>query len=299
MLFDVGTRDELPRGFLHPQWAVFPMVMVVGGVVAVVKRRTRRIGMMLWAGLLLQILAWMFFTHLQSRFLLPVAVMGCGMFGAGLRGALPARVAQSRASAQGSPREEGPWRGEGRSGAVIGAGVLVCIAMAGMGIGVFKAQMGGGPNLLLLESPWVRTGELDREALPRAKPEEQKDLIERMGPEEFVNVMVKPGTMVYLLGGATPLYFTCPVLYNTTWDKWPLGEAMRKSPGNSAAWTRELWDRGVRLVLVDEAEIERLTASGWADPMVTVHAVRSWLKDEGHLVRSWPRIGLFELKEPE
>lgn len=124
-------------------------------------------------------------------------------------------------------------------------------------------------------------------------------MLEEGSPEVVANVF-RPGEMVYLIGEARALYYTGPVLYNTTWDRWPLGEAMRRTPGNPAKWSRDLWAQGVRLVLVSESEIERLQKSGWADPLVTVEAVRGWLKDQARLVRSWPGgVGLYQLKTPE
>jgi len=109
-----------------------------------------------------------------------------------------------------------------------------------------------------------------------------------------------PGSVVYLLGDATPLYFRSPVLYNTTWDKWPLGEAIGAAPNEPGAWTRSLRERGVTLVLVNLAELDRLRKSGWADPRITPETLKAWLGSNGvRPVREWPELGcaLFELVE--
>jgi hypothetical protein len=104
---------------------------------------------------------------------------------------------------------------------------------------------------------------------------------------------------VYLLGEARPLYLTAPTLYNTTWDTWPLGEAMRRHPGDPAAWAAELRQQGVTHVFYNEAELQRLRSSGrgWADPILTPQAVNDFLQRNARLVRSWPEAGcaLFEL----
>lgn len=233
------------------------------------------------------------FTHLQSRFLLPLAVTGCGAVALGLAAVLP--TARGARASAGDGRS--PWHGSMAHGFVFGAGSLIVVTHVGMAIGIFSGQSDGKPNQWITSSPWLRSGELDRRVLA-AEPGRAKELAASAWPEVFVNVLLPPGRTVYLLGDGAPLYFTCPVLYNTTWDKWPLGEAMRRTPGKPSVWTKELWNRQVQFVLVNAAEIDRLQKSGWADPMVTNDAVNAWLKEEGRLIRSWPEIGvgLFELR---
>src|SRR6185295_5164834 len=104
----------------------------------------------------------------------------------------------------------------------------------------------------------------------------------------FISYWAKPGACVYLLGDATPLYFSVPVLYNTTWDRWPLAEAMRAAPADLGAWSRALSAQGVRYILVNPSEIDRLIRSGWADPLITGHAVSDWLAHSARLIRQWP-----------
>lgn len=288
------------RGVAHSQWGVLGAVGAAGLVVGLVRRRLRGVAAALGVGMVVQVLAWMFFTHLQARFLMPVGVVWCVLVGVGLSALLvegEGPAVERRATPR--ARVPGSGRGSQRNGFVIGAGAMVCVAQAGLSVGLYSAQGDGKPNVLMLQSPWVFTGELDRRSLA-ADGSRAKQLAEEATPEVFVNVLVKPDAGVYLLGDARALYYTRPVLYNTTWDRWPLGEAMRKAPGKPAEWTKELWARGVRVVLVSESEIQRLHASGWADPVVTVEAVRGWLKEEGRLVRSWPEggVGLYELKGP-
>ncbi len=287
MLFDTGRPGQPPRGLLHPQWAILPAVAAVAWALSLVRRETHIRAFILGLGFAAQLLAWLFFTHLQSRFLLPLAVTGCGAVALALTALIPRNDLDP------------PGRTSSRRGLIYGAGSLICIGHAGLSIGIFSAQSGGQPNLSLLESPWFRTGELDRRVLTR-DPSQARELVEIASPEIFTNVLAPPGTKVYLLGEARALYYTCPILYNTTWDRWPLGEAIRRAPVLPQAWTRELWDKGVRLVLLNEPEVARLQASGWADPLVTPETISSWLKAEGRLVRSWPDIGvsLFELTPP-
>ena len=70
------------RGFDHPQWALFPLLLLAGALGTLVARATLRTGLLLVAGIGLQIIFWLFTTHLQSRFLMPVLVPGAALFGA-------------------------------------------------------------------------------------------------------------------------------------------------------------------------------------------------------------------------
>ena len=146
----------------------------------------------------------------------------------------------------------------------------------------------------------MRTGEAIRNEFEAMAPGQQREVLGGLGPEQFVNFWASPGSVVYLLGDATPLYFRPPVLYNTTWDRWPLGEAIAAAPGEPAQWTRALRERGVRLVLVNFAELERLRRSGWADPRITPEALKAWLERGGvRPIKEWQELGsaLFELVE--
>lgn len=282
MLLDAGRGSAMPRGLLNAQWSLLPAVTILAVVIASLSTTTRRLAITLALAMAAQLAAWMFLTHLQSRFLLPLAVPTCGCCALALAAANELFKRSSRAGSL-----------------ITAVGAMVCIGHAGQLIGIFSAQGGRAPNLTLLESPWFRSGEFDRRTLA-IDPSRAGALAENASPEVFINVLAPPGIPVYLLGEARGLYYTGPILYNTTWDAWPLGEAMRRSPGDPSAWTSELWDRGVRLVLLNEAEVSRLNASGWADPLVTAESAARWLQDQGRPVRSWPEIGvvLFELRPP-
>ncbi|MCC6660227.1 MAG: hypothetical protein IT437_05005 [Phycisphaerales bacterium] len=231
------------RGLLHPQWAAFFPVTMAAAVAACIAGASRRLGIVLVAGLVAQILAWLFLTHLQSRFLIPLAVPAC-------------MVAALAAA------------GAGGLGRCARAGLaLVILIQTGASILRFSREHDGGPNALLVAGPGFFTGELmgttgEGAALP---------------PQIEVNLARPPGR-VYLLGSATPLYYAAPVVYNTTWDRWPLGDAIRAAPEDTAHWSASLRALGVRWVLVDFAELDRLHASAWSDPDVTPHRLRDWLR---------------------
>lgn len=259
------------RGMLHPQWfALFPAV-IAAGALALLRPATHRAAALCVAVLGLQLLAWLFFTHLQSRFLLPLIIPATAL------------VALAAATLT-RPRHVGP--------SVL---ALAAIVQLSASIWTFATQRGGIPNQLLLSGPSIRSGEAFRAELAATDPLQARQFLSDLPPEPFINLALPPGGSVYLLGDATPFYYSYPVIYNTTWDAWPLAEAIRAAPNDPAAWTRALHGRGIRFVLANYAEIDRLTRSGWIDPRITPQAVDSWLRTAGRPIRQWPTSVLVEL----
>jgi hypothetical protein len=244
------------RGLTNPQWGLTPWVGLVGCGVLIAGGRPRKVGTVLAGGLAAGLVAWMAFTHLQSRFLVPLLPLFGAGFGAGA------------------------WAA-GRLNASVRAGVSVGVlaVSAAWSVANFAAQRGGHPNGLLAFGTGVFTGELALEGLG--------DRIAWAG----VNETVPPGEAVLLVGDATPLYLRGPVAYATTWDTHPLAWAMRASPGDPDAWTRSLRSGGLEWALVSFAELDRLAASGWSDPAMTVDAVGAWVESLGPPARVWPEQG--------
>ncbi len=269
------------RGMLHPQWFAFFPAVLAAAAVALVVRPSRRIGLLLSAALAAQAVLWMFTTHIQSRFLVPLVVPGCVLFGLAAA-----------------------WRPRARMGPLWIPNPVALGLVAAQGIvaiGVFGMEGRGRPNALLAGGPAILTGEALRGPLARASAEERERFLAGAEPESLLNLTLPPGRSVYLLGGATPLYFAVPVVYNTTWDRWPLGEAMRANPATPGAWAGALRARGIDLILVNRGELGRLQRSGFADPLVTPEAASQWLDGSGRVVRDWVRTGqtLYELRSVE
>ena len=263
------------RGLLHPQWlALFPLA-IAGAVVGLLRGRARRLAVILLIAFVLQICAWLLLTHVQSRFLIPLTISTAPLIALGAA-MLPRRLAR---------------------GAVTAAVAVQLIAS----VAIFGAENSGRPNQLLAFGPAALTGEAFRSSSdPAAR--ELEPIFAQAWPQVFVNRALPPTARVYLLGEARPLYFTVPTLYNTTWDAWPLGVAMRRHPGDPAAWAAELRQQGLTHIFYNESELQRLQSSGrgWADPLVMPPTVNEFLQRNARLVRSWPEAGcaLFELAPP-
>ncbi len=165
------------------------------------------------------------------------------------------------------------------------------------------------PNNRLVYGVGTATGMAMDEQFRAADDRSRAEFLDAMGPMVYVNMVIRPqetpNSGVYLLGDSTPLYFLgaigdlhpgdnsrSVVLYHTTWDGSPL-LASPARPGESmfAAWTNSLHQRGVRYVLVNYSELERLIdKSHYYDPRVTMEDVQKWLRaPESRLsvVRTW------------
>lgn len=290
------------RGLLHPQFFAFlPLVAVSVGAMVMSRwrRRLARPVLLFSAAWLLQLAGWLTLTHIQSRFLLPALVTGGPLIGLAMAMAVSEHGVFGSADAKGQSTRRKSIRLRRRVLiATINAGLVTQACWLVM---LFGQQGRGEPNRFLLVTPDAITGEAFRGAYERADARERGRLESEMMLETFVNLALgpNPGT-VYLLGDSTPLYLTVPVLTHTTYDESPLGRAMRESPDDADAWARALWDRGVRFIVFNPAEIERLHRSGWYDPLVTSEAARTFLSERAELVRAWPEQGraLYRLAPP-
>jgi len=252
------------RGVLHPQWGILFPVAVASLVAALLRRPAHRAAAMLLGALTLQLLAWLWLTHIQSRFLMPLLPLGCV---AAVLGIATLRVRSLRIAAT--------------------AGVLVIQAVL---LGrLYGEQRGGTPAAALAAGVELRTGDLFR----TATESERREFLASCHPTAFANLALPPGEGLALIGGAAPLYFTRPVMYATTWDSTPLAQAMSQHPNDPAEWSAALRRAGATYALVEVPELERLRRSGTLDPALEPARVTRWLEQQTTLIRSWPQAGVY------
>jgi len=156
--------------------------------------------------------------------------------------------------------------------------VLVVLAQTAASGVIFAGQheFSGGPNWRLASGTSIDTGRPPDPAVLGAVP------------SAYVNTVLPADSVVYLLGDATPFYYERRVVYNTTYDAWPLGEAIRRDPGSPETWSQTLRERGVTHVLVSPGELGRLTKSGWIDPAITPERLVEWLQTLPRPIMAWP-----------
>ena len=297
------------RGFGHDQWWIVPWLGAAALAAALAWRRSHLLAAILGLGLILQTIAWLAFTHLQSRFLLPmlpVFVLLMTLAGAALL---------ERTRGRGGDAAHGRERTR-FAAAAVGVLALVPAALGVWSALLFAHERDGTPNLLLLGGPGRQTGLIVESHFADLTSEQQKKfLAEDASPWAYVNLGLRPQDSpeagVFLLGDGAPLYYAAAVgnapwgssdgrskvIYHTTWDTSPLGEAIRKHPDDPTAWTEAIRELGATYVLVNFDELSRLvTQNRYYDADVTPERVALWLSDPrsgtgGGLtrVRSWPR----------
>ncbi|MFG0241934.1 MAG: hypothetical protein ACF8R9_04015 [Phycisphaerales bacterium JB054] len=244
------------RGLANPQWGVLPL-LTLGSIVVLLLSRTRLhiTGFLLAACLAAQLVAWLAFTHLQSRFLLPLLPIGATA--AGLA------VARLRTLAGDRP--------DGRGGVALLAGFVV-VTQSVFVIGIYASQQGGSAGIGLPVYPTTFTDRAVEEPY--------------LSAAGWCNTRPLDDGLVLLVGDSTPLYFGPGVVYHTTYDTSPLGELMRATPADAIA--RGLREQGIGWVLVNDSELRRLQQSGWYDPDVTPDSVRNLADELGGAAMVWP-----------
>ncbi|GMV26870.1 MAG: hypothetical protein AMXMBFR58_29010 [Phycisphaerae bacterium] len=279
------------RGLAHPQWGLLVPVAAAATVCLAALRPSRRVAMLLGGAGLIQLAAWLVLTHIQSRFLLPLLVPAVGAIGG-----LIAIGADQRFSSVGRGSRNWPrW-----SGSIVAAG-LWSMAPAGAYLVhryLLEGPPGGGPNTLLTLGPGAFSGSIGRSLYDQMTEDERREFLADAGSTVYANFTGRKNDVLYLVAEATPLYYTGRVIYNTTYDRWLLGEAVRADPDNPGRWIDALRSRGVTRVLVNFHELDRLTRSGWADPAVTPGVIDRSLAQFAQVERSWDdgAIVLFRLR---
>ncbi len=242
------------RGATNVQWGLLFATGVVGSVGVMMRGRVGRVGMVLAGGLAMQVIAWLFLTHLQSRFLLP-----CVLTLAPLTGL---------------------WVAEGRwiAGRGVVGPVLVSLQTSLL-VGLFMTEHGGRPN--------ASTGVGLSLTMARPAP-----AVERPSPWAWVNASLPGDMRLYLVGDAAAFFYERDLVVNSTYDSWALGDAIGAHPGDPGAWTEDLRGRGVDAVLISMSEVARLERSGWIDPRVSVERVEAWARTLGPPTMAWPELGV-------
>lgn len=253
-------------------------------------------GVLLSAMLILALAAWLFTTHLQSRFLIPLVIPACALIGLALAAGPRDRDAQHVPAFS--------WRDLSPADRIRRVlAILLVLWQCNVLVVTFANQRDGGPNEATIVGPGAFSGEY---ALDPA--ESVASAIRRALPT---------GSRVYLLGDSGPLYLTPRVpapasaiqsaqpttnaagvdlLWHTTWDTSPLGEAIRAGH-TPQAFTSQLRTLGVTHVLINFAELSRYQRRNWYDPDASPERVAMWVDTLGRPIAAWEstRQALFAL----
>ncbi len=261
-----ATHVARYRGLTNMQWGVTAGMGMLGLIVLLLIKKTHKAGAVCVLGVGVVLLSWMGMTHLQSRFLVPMV----GVFG--VLGALGVAAIGDWLLAK-------QWKISATGGLFSVLVVSACVPVVLLA-NQFARQAGGHPNGLLVAGCGAFTGEVGHGSFDQMlwwggvnHATETGDGIEK--------------NSVYLIGDATAVYVRSPVVYNTTYDAWLIGDLMRVFPTDTSAWERELSDRGIGWVVINLSEIDRLAESGWGDPEVTSGAMIQWARGLGPPTHTW------------
>lgn len=229
------------RGFTNGLWALTPLLGLIGLVCLLLRRATHRAGFVALLAVSFPVIAWALLTHLQSRFLIPLAPMLIVLGALGICGIpnAPAREAIAK---------------------------IACVGAVMWSVGLALVQNRGNPFVLFDLGPGYSLGMYEMEPRPWTA---------------VVNRIADEGDTVYLLGDATPFYLLGDVRYNTVYDRWLIEDAIEANPDDPARWTLALGEQGIDLVVVSFSEIDRYARSGWLPGSIDPEKLMMWIDTLG------------------
>jgi len=249
----------------RPQWSILFWLAPLGMLAGALRRSHRKLSIQMAVMLAMQLLFWLFFTHVKSRFMLPAVVPATIGAALGVHALLLAgRSARARSTAR---------------IVLVAAGVV----WAAQPVWIYAREANSAPA--------ARIGWANALIGRRIAPADLRR-IAAVHPPVFVNHVLPPGSHVLLVGEAAPLYYrTDRVTYQTTWDRGPLSRAMDRSD-NPADWFDHLEQQGFTHVLINAGMLQRWKESGWADPRLDPSAIIEGAQAHARPVHAWPDQGM-------
>ncbi|MBL9149016.1 MAG: glycosyltransferase family 39 protein [Phycisphaerae bacterium] len=240
------------------QWSVLPWLGLAGlaALCAGRSRATTAVGAALLLALLAQLGFWIVGTHLQSRFLVPSAVL--------LAVAAAAALGHRRVASLAKPLT-----------------VMACALSLAPAL-VFRMEPSTDHSI---ESPFVApalwigqreaaTGELFADQLAaNTDPAVRQEILKSANPAFWINHYLPKETTapipIILVGDAAPFRYRRSYGYSTVWDRGAINLIAAQLPDNPELWATALAATGARFVLVHRPLLENWRAKGWLDPALT------------------------------
>ena len=250
-------------------WGPLPWIGLASNVFLLGTHHWRRLGTATALMTALTLLGWMFTTHLQSRFLVPVAVPLAVATGVAMGAAAAAQITVRRLT------------------------MLVCLCWSFVAAWALVHDAGG--RLALSGRIDVASGALDLEMLASENDAIVESVRGRPGVEATASGLFK-GQRILSVGWSTPFWLPpdARVWWSTVWDRSLMEDALAQP--DPLAWLRERFD----LILLDEPMLRRWQRSGWLSPELDPGHLRSVLagQDEMQLAGGSTLIGLGERLQP-
>jgi len=231
----------------QPQWSILPWLALAGFIIGCTSAGRQRVATRPAIIIVIQVVFWLAFTHIKSRFMLPAIV--------------PAALLVSIAAAQVAGRI--PSGARRRVAAVIVAALSIAYCCLPIAVFLREEAAAAAVGAVDLLTGDAQAGLLPPDALRHAESEETS-------PALWINHLLGPDVKVLCVGEATPFYYRGErIIYQTTWDRGPMSRAMRQSPDDPAAWIDELVREGVTHLLVNSTMLRIWEQEHWNDPLIT------------------------------
>lgn len=242
------------RGYTNIQWALTPLLGFLATLILISRKRTRKTGTIIALGIAFPTIAWIMLTHLQSRFLIPIAPVLILALGLAFASITKSNLRDLLAR------------------------LVALLAFAWTSF-IAANQLNANPFAYLVLSTAQFTSELDMQHM--LEPSWTNSL----------NTILEPNDTLYLLGDATPFYLRSPVIYNTVYDHWLIEDAIAAHPNNPQLWSKILADSGVDVVLISIYEIKRYQDSGWLPESIDIDQLGLWIQSLGEPIYQQTRPG--------
>jgi len=238
------------RGLTNIQWSIVPFLGVLGIVILIARHATRRIGFTLLIAMVLPLIAWLMLTHLQSRFLIPLAPILITAACLGI-GSIHARKTKRV--------------------------IVDCVAVISFLwlLTFVSTQSAGNPFSIIDLGTSIFTGQSTLE------------YDSNIPWSNTLNNIVESDETIYLLGDSNPLYVRSPMIYNTVYDQWFIEKAIAVHPDSPQLWTQSLIDLDINVVVISFTEINRFAQSGWLPNSINPIQLREWIDSLAEPIYVW------------
>ena len=262
-IFGVGenpTRGEPWKWF----WGPLPWIAACSFVVLTFRRATRSMSLALTLSVAIIVLGWMFATHLQSRFLIPLVIpfaLMCGLASALVFGGASAKPKTS-ATHQPAPLPL----------------LLILAAWACLPAWNFATDTPG--SVYFIGQNAFFQGDDDWRDLRSSDASLRQDASKNLTAELVINHL-HPEWRVLSVGWSTPLWIKsgASLAWSSVWDTNPI-EACH---GMTVNETIALLSKNYDAIILDVPMLERWRYSGWLSPKINMDQLMQLSKSVPHL----------------
>ena len=259
MRYGIGSNPYTDEPW-RAQWSILPWLTIFSLILLAAIKPWRKLALRLTITILIGILFWLSFTHIKSRFVLPVAI--------------PAVLAVSMAITLSLKHF---------SVAIARLVLVIVLLLWSIQTAFIFADEG-------MKAPAQRIGRIDIITGDALTPTLRTELASN-SPTITVNHLLPDSAKVLFLGEAAPFYYKANITYQTTWDRGPLSEIIRLNPDQPTTWIAQLRELGFTHILINHIMIQRWEEAQWNDPLINtanMDLLTKQLAVEGH----WNHLGL-------